>query len=769
MGDKIYLMRRKNSLSQNLKIWLPLAIAAVTTMAVIWFEVFSPSNRGGSRVHAVQEGEQPNPQINTGNLAETSRPGADEEFGKSNDQREVGQLIKKLTDPLPGVREKAARSLGHLRDQRAVGPLAELLLQECREHPAEIKGYTTPDGERVVTGVSSGGSRVSSTATAALIRIGTPSVDSLIHLLDDGKICARSEAARALGEIGSDKAIEPLLELVRRTEWSVVVFLAQQALEKIGLGAVDPLIKALKDPSPTVRRVAAESLGKTGSKRSTEALTEMLGDPDKECRRAASMALKDLGDPAGAPALVAQLKSMDANARGHAALALGSMGSIAVPDLINTLRDERSSVRLDAIRGLGRTGDPRALGPLADYLEKKRPTTGECVQAVYSIQLIGGPEAMHTLSRLIENQICVSKAVSALGTFGPSAADILFRAMDSLDSRYHGLIIKSLGEIGDPRGARLAAGFLKDGNESRRITAAAALQKIADPRTTDELILALDDSNINVRIEVIKALGATRSPKAVEPLLNLFQQTRYPYPTDSDENRWFKAAVTALGDIGDPRAIDALKTILLAGDLTISTSDALSKLGQPGIEALCEVLLEEAEDTRTKKARIRAFKKLVEVGPPANSTIRTALQSATGRIKTDLLELLVEIDDSLSMDIYLEALEDEDPAVRQWAAVSLGRRGGPEVVQPLLTALRDPDRGVEGAGNWGLLQQGPSIVPLLIDLLKDDDEGVRYHAVVGLGEIGDSSALVPLVPRLVDRHKPTRRAAFRALKKIVFE
>lgn len=782
-------MRKNNSPNQNLKIWLPLAVAASMVFVVATGAVLPGNHTSGDEVEdlvrALSDEARPNRQDLAYELAETGDPealtalvraledqsdlvraAAATALGQLDDQRAVDPLIVSLKDPLPSVRENAARALGKLEDPRAAWPLSELLLQECQEHPAEIKGYTTKDDVRVVTGVSSGGSRVSSIATAALIQMGSPAIDALIHVLEEGKICARSEGARAMGEIGSTKATIPLLDLVRRTEWTLVTIHAQQALEKFGPEAVDPLIEALKDESPTVRRVAAECLGKAGSKKSTKALTVMLDDLERECRRAASMALKDLGDPAGAPTLVTQLKSEDVSARADAALALGSMGSTALPELVSALGDEKHSVRLNAVRSLGQIGDPVALNQLAEYLTKQRPTSGDCVQAVHSIQSIGGPQAMDTLGRLLRDQVCISRVLPALDAFGPPAVHILFQAMESLDAAYHGQIIKTLGNIGDPRSANLVAGFLKDENKNFRLLAASALEKIADFRTAGALILSLDDSDTNVRIAAIKALGAIRSQDAVEPLLNLFQRSRYPWPTSAEERRLFGAAAKALGNIGDPRAVDALKTILLSGNLRVTTAEALSKLGYPGLEALCGVLLEEGDGTRISISRLRAFERLAEVGLPAIAATRAALQEAKGEARTDLLELLAAIDDSLAMEIFLEALENDDPLERKWAAVALGRRGGPEVIQPLLTALRDPDTQVKRAAAGGLGLQGRSIVPVLIDLLREHDNSVRFYAAWNLGEIGDSSAVEPLIPLLTDSYQPTRFVAAEALEKI---
>jgi HEAT repeat protein len=118
----------------------------------------------------------------------------------------------------------------------------------------------------------------------------------------------------ALGRLGDKRAIEPLIDVLKRTaplkdENSAVfgklpgqaqslrrsVVKTLDALVKIGPPAVEPLIGVLKVENARMRSFAAEALGELGDKRAVKPLVAMLKDEDEEVRRSATEALRKLG------------------------------------------------------------------------------------------------------------------------------------------------------------------------------------------------------------------------------------------------------------------------------------------------------------------------------------------------------------------------------------------------------------------------------------------------------------------------------------------
>jgi HEAT repeat protein len=115
----------------------------------------------------------------------------------------------------------------------------------------------------------------------------------------------RYEAARTLGKMGDERAIEPLVDILGdfdtldeecKVNWS-----ASEALIRLGEMAVVPLIEALNKnpdhPKDGWRRYwVAQTLRRMRDKRAVEALIRVLEDDDREAIEGAAEALAELGD-----------------------------------------------------------------------------------------------------------------------------------------------------------------------------------------------------------------------------------------------------------------------------------------------------------------------------------------------------------------------------------------------------------------------------------------------------------------------------------------
>ena len=112
---------------------------------------------------------------------------------------------------------------------------------------------------------------------------------------------AQAEAVRDfVRDVGEKRAIELLVDTFQ-TKGAAgvetpVTMGAVHALRVIGGPAVDPLIEALQNQIPTVRKRAAIALGEIGDKRAVEPLTPLLGDKKSFVREATEDALEELGE-----------------------------------------------------------------------------------------------------------------------------------------------------------------------------------------------------------------------------------------------------------------------------------------------------------------------------------------------------------------------------------------------------------------------------------------------------------------------------------------
>ena len=127
--------------------------------------------------------------------------------------------------------------------------------------------------------------------------------------------------------------------------------------------------------------------------------------------------------------------------------------------------------------------------------------------------------------------------------------------------------------------------------------------------------------------------------------------------------------------------------------------------------------------------------------------------------------LLGQLRGSEGIDPLIQALRDPDKKVRAQAAKALGGIGDP-CVNPLTLLMDDPDwkvryRAAEALGMTG----SKKAVPFLITALDDPKDHVRYMAAKAIGEIGSGNAEKALIARLGDENEFVRRSAATALGK----
>lgn len=113
--------------------------------------------------------------------------------------------------------------------------------------------------------------------------------------------------------------------------------------------------------------------------------------------------------------------------------------------------------------------------------------------------------------------------------------------------------------------------------------------------------------------------------------------------------------------------------------------------------------------------------------------------------------------------VLVQRLGDEDPRVREQAALQLGRPG-PEAsvaVEPLLAALRHEDPYLRGAAAVALGRIGDVALPALVRALDSDDAELRHSAAIALGRMGPAAvgALPALIRRLADPADEVRQVA----------
>jgi HEAT repeat protein len=116
----------------------------------------------------------------------------------------------------------------------------------------------------------------------------------------------------------------------------------------------------------------------------------------------------------------------------------------------------------------------------------------------------------------------------------------------------------------------------------------------------------------------------------------------------------------------------------------------------------------------------------------------------------------------------IHALRDTDPLVRQysaWALSNLGEHAKSEAVFALLSLLEDPVPSVAEAGAQaiGSIGAGPEVMPRLLTILKEGSLQARRSAISALGLLESPLAYQGLLDGLVDGDAEVRQGAIAAL------
>lgn len=173
--------------------------------------------------------------------------------------------------------------------------------------PSEVEKLKEKrDVEGLIKKLETGGNKERATAAYALGEIGDEkAIAPLIKLLEqigtDGDVCIA--IVKALGQIGDDRALEALIRALSdniRGRSSPIGYMelpvslaAAHALKSIGERAVEPLIKALGSESGCMKVYARRALEMIGEP-AVKPLTKALENEDKNVRETAKQILKDI-------------------------------------------------------------------------------------------------------------------------------------------------------------------------------------------------------------------------------------------------------------------------------------------------------------------------------------------------------------------------------------------------------------------------------------------------------------------------------------------
>jgi HEAT repeat protein len=455
-----------------------------------------------------------------------------------------------------------------------------------------------------------------------ILGMGKDAVPILKILLKNEAPGTRIRAIYWLDEIGKSEFSDTFIKILLEDKDDDVRSVAARTLANLKEPlAFDVLVKVLEDIppgpppanepspfcirwSPGLRAAVAGQLGNLGDRRAIPYLEKALSDKYRNVRAYAARALHDLDSVGSVPLLIKLLKDKDDVVMSAVAEALGRLGDKraikpilnelnagrrpyhligglgwlraqeAVKPVMGFLKQGNSILRREAARALGQIGSNKPVNALIGILHDKERDTRRA--AAYALGRIGDNRAVPALIKALKDPEFVDPAAYALGEIGNKSAIQPLRAMLYAGSRISISAATALAKLGDEE---VAAALLKiaAGNYSAykdRRDALRALADLGNKSVIPELNKIWEhNSDINIRASAAYAITKlTGDEKAFAFLIDTVLSNEKPFRKE--------VAASALGEIGDKRAVEPLMKLIEGkqGDAINNAAEALGKL-----------------------------------------------------------------------------------------------------------------------------------------------------------------------------------------------
>lgn len=556
-----------------------------------------------------------------------------------------------------------------------------------------------------------------------------------------------------------------VLDLALKAEKPEIGKLAVEALGRLAPTddqALGRLTAALSSKTAEVRQAALIALESAHPAGSPEADLAALATPHADLRRAALFRLfarKLLGDPAAQSALRRRLEDPDADVRRVAFL----LSLHTRPGLLRALlpRDPELQRQIADLEGLSDTAAPEAA------TKPKKGRAGAVAKSDAATAEDLDPLLQAAAGRALDTSLRGARGLAVLGD--PRAFGLLLQLSREEDKGARVEVCRAMAALDDPRAAERLRSLLYDPELIVRDAAFTALARLheGDPLEAAEAGLAAPSENVRQRglqlliAEMRKAtpsgpdarlaamLGdalndsfATVRSEAFKAALNLkvggggASTLRFAMSSRHADVRR-EALTEAAADVGVPGGWDVVFEFLNDPDPALrAEAYAFAAKKTKGLETLDAALGSRYPDLR-KVAVEGLIKKRTAA---AQKLLARALDDEDEDVRLAALGALVEAD---SLPILKEALGSPRADVRLGAAGTLARRGDRAALSPLLALATVPEpQEAERKKDW---------------------MGQAESALLGLGRLGDASALTALIPLVDSPHEPIRRGAARAL------
>lgn len=568
-----------------------------------------------------------------------------------------------------------------------------------------------------------------------LVAVGARGVRDLIASLSDPSWTVRRAVVAGLASLG-DEAVEPLCAFLRedRTSESAIAAAVDALSTSMGSDVTARIVELSKDVNPAVVADAAQILGRRRAADASAVLAKLVEHGDDNVAVASIEALGMIGGTAAVEALIRVVESRNFFRTFPAIQVLARTGDPrAVPPLASLIADE--TYRYEVVRALGRTGSAQAIAPVLSVLK----TPGDAVVRIVAC----------SLADLIERAEWTGAADHVTAVLQQGLGSTLSRFISALrggDPEERTAIAKLLGRAGDPSVLSSITSLLED-----NATASAATDALEHlGRSSDEALLeALRHGDATKRIAILPLVRAKSAGTYIRELL-----------TDEDPEVRARAC-EALARIGDTTSVNYLFDALAdtSPRVTHAATSAILAIGSSETERLA---LESARATRATIRR-HAIRVIGAFGyRSAFDVLRAAIGESDRRIAELAITALGSIDDTRIDPLLTDLAASQEDALRSAVMRAAGLRSGEAAVRVLVRGLSDPAPWVryyaaQGLGRIGD-EAGPDASKQLIEKLRDPAPHVRVAVIEALAKLRTQDAWDAVVRAATSRDADERRA-----------
>jgi HEAT repeat protein len=582
----------------------------------------------------------------------------------------------------------------------------------------------------------------------------------------------RLRAVESLAEDDARSSAQKLAGALGDESWRVRKTVVEGLARKAGADEVDILLRALRDEhrNPGVLNSALQVLA-LGGIDAIEPLAEFLNDSDPDLRIYATHALGDQHDPRAVDLLINALDDESVNVRYHAIEALGKMRAAQAVDALAAIAESRDFfLAFPALDALTIIGDSRIAPRLVPLLEDEMLRS----PATDALGQLGDEDVVAPLAQLLNtpgaNALVIAQAFATLFNRyeksyqeGSFITDLARGAIDATGVRnLLDAIDRTSGE--NLRPLALVLGWLEGEAVERALVRllgqATARKEVIESlvrygeRVTKVLIEQLEAEEVETRKAAVIALGRIGDTSAVPALIG----------TLTGDDELTIVAAGALGKIGDRRAFDALLEMIGQPDAAVRQASiaAINSLGHPDMARRALTLLKDPNPyVRESAAKIAGYFGYAE----CTDLLLERCRDTDENVRRVAIEHISYLEDERVIPTLVDALENAPPRVRAAAAAAFAQVDGPTALPYLLAALGDSDSWVRyfAARSIGQHRYGESLNALAVVANNDAASHVRIAAVDSLGQIDGAGAVAVLTSFVESPDLNLARAALKSL------